>query len=98
VVELAEDPITEELEVVTQASTKCLGTVAAPTAVSGHLCVYTASIQLTGIGPTNMVFAEVGNPAKPPPIQKGSAKTGAMLAVSLLKNGAKGWGTFAVTG
>jgi collagen triple helix repeat protein len=98
---ITEDEITEQLEVIEAPPTACLGSVAAPSAEPGHLCVYSAAVELTGfpvgVGPLSAVLGAAFDPAKTGAYEKGAATTGATLGISLIKKGAKGWGTWAVT-
>jgi len=98
---VAEDPETEQLEVTEQLQPACPGSAAAPAADPGHLCVYAAAVLSTGFpggaGPAAAVLGAAFNPALAEGFAKGAATTGADLGISLVKKGAKGWGTWAVT-
>jgi hypothetical protein len=71
--------------------TQCLGSVAAPSAKSGNLCIYTGT-QVSFIAASNL---SIKNPAT---TSEGASVSGAMLNVEAEASGARGNGTWAVTG
>ncbi len=80
--------VTEEIEEVTSAA--CPGTVTAPAAIPGHLCVYAAA--LTSAASVNGFIYDVTE-------TNGASATGALLGFRITAaEGAKGTGTWAVTG
>lgn len=70
----------------------CLGSVAAPSAVSGHLCIYTKTL-IGAIGFSN--FEGIFSPSS---ATAGGSKAGAILRLLNVEGNSSGFGTWAVTG
>lgn len=96
-----ENPTTEELELTEVTPTKCLGTVAAPSAVAGNLCVYTQSLSPPlgeAPGEAGKLFfssEDIKNPGTS--TTDGASVAGARLAFFGPPSGTVGVGTWAVT-
>lgn len=74
-------------------STKCLGTVAAPSAVAGNLCIYSSFEESVG----NVFNAFVVAPSEPNFFASGADKSGAFLTLYPTAEGARAFGAWAVT-
>lgn len=71
-------------------STKCTGTVAAPTAEPGHLCIYAGDIEKAPFQSNAAIF-------KASTEEVGASTAGAVLMVQFGEAGTTGYGTWAVT-
>lgn len=69
----------------------CKGTVEAPSAEPGHLCIYTA--ELSKAKTSNVGFVRTDQELE----TLGAGTTGAALRFRAIQEGAAGWGTWAVT-
>jgi hypothetical protein len=72
-------------------STACTGSAAAPTAVAGNLCVYTAKLEEAQTSNGFIVSADSSSEAN------GAGIAGALLEFLNVGEEAQGWGTWALT-